>query len=410
MTLIAVLAGVLLGAMASGGPNAAPVPQGLESPRVIEATHEVRFPDEVVFRLEAESSSPITQVMLFYRLGGRDSQVYGYPSFEPGTRVSAGFTLKTGGSAYVPSGVDIEYYYVIGDSSGNTHESGKLSVEYRDPRYRWRELRRGDLTVLYHDLSEERVAATADVVNERLEEVKRVAGLTSAVSLKAVIVNGRLEANRTFPVVSAAARRGHLYGGFAYADYGLFVLAGLGLDGMVHEATHLVMGQVVDSPRARIPAWLNEGLAMYFESNSGSRTAYVERAARNGDLLALRSTNTVPGRPDDVRMFYAQSWSVVDHVMETYGTEKMTELLAAIDRGVRIEDAVSQVYGVSLEDLEARWKREVVGITTLAPRTDPGTASTTFLISGAVAIAVVVTAYRWLTRRKDWTEVDDVEA
>ena len=74
---------------------------------------------------------------------------------------------------------------------------------------------------------------------------------------------------------------------------------------MVHEATHLLLDRAVDSPLARVPAWLNEGLAMYFESDSYRREATVARAARDSALLRLGAMNTVPGRPEDVRQFYA---------------------------------------------------------------------------------------------------------
>ena len=91
-------------------------------------------------------------------------------------------------------------------------------------------------------------------------------GLVTAPPMKAVILNNRREADRGLPTVSEAATRGHLYGGFAFRDYDLFVLLGLSEDGIVHEATHLMVNEAVDSPLARVPDWLNEGLATYFES------------------------------------------------------------------------------------------------------------------------------------------------
>ena len=408
MVVMRVVAASVLALVAAGAPWA-PVDAQTTGPiRVIDASHEVHFPDEVRFKLEAQSTSPITQVTLFYRLGGRESEVYGYPEFRVGTSVSAGFTLRTGGSRFIPSGVGIQYHYRIGDSEGNDLQTPAYSLEYRDPRYRWRELRRGNMVILYHDLPAERVADVAAKVDQRLEEAVAVVGLEEMPPVKAVILNGRREADRTFPPVSRAARRGHLYAGFAYAEYDLFVLAGLGVDGMVHEATHLLVDEALSSPRARLPAWLNEGLAMYFESPSSHRRAAVERAARRGGLLSLRSTNTIPGRPQDVRMFYSQSWSVVDHMIDTYGTERMTALLKAINNGVGVEDSITEVYGVSLGELESRWKREVTGVTTLAARPDPGTVGTTFLISGAVAVALLVSAYRWLAGRTRQTEPEDL--
>ena len=153
-------------------------------------------------------------------------------------------------------------------------------------------------------------------------------------------------------------------------------MQGLGADTMVHESTHLLLDLAVDSTLARVPAWLNEGLAMQFESDSRARERLVERSARLNSLLRLRNMGSVPGRPREVGMFYAQAWSVVDYMVDTHGAERMSALLTAINDGQKIEDAVPTAYGLTLEQLEARWKAQVLGETTVAARPDPGTIGT----------------------------------
>ena len=207
-------------------------------------------------------------------------QVYGYADFEPGLRVSADFTVQTSGSSYIPTGVEIEYYYQITDVNGHTVETTPWSFEYRDPRYQWESLTIGSLTVLWHDLSERRVAQAAQQVAARIEEIKPVFGVDDVHTMKAVIVNGSREARRSFPFVSDASRRGHYFAGFAFDEYDLFLIQGLDTDTMIHEATHLLVHQAADSALARVPAWLNEGLAMQFEDSSIVRSATVRSAAR----------------------------------------------------------------------------------------------------------------------------------
>ena len=413
MAVANIVVSVAIAVIAAGGPELSPRPQvaapSSEPIRVVSTSHEVRFPDEVVFKLDAEADFSITDVTLYYVLAGQSTQVYGYPEFTPATRVTTDFSLRTSGASYLPSGVDIEYYYKISDAEGNTLETERNSLAYRDPRYRWRELRYGDLEILWHDLPASRVERVAAEVDRRLERVKRVLELDEAPPMRAVLLNSFREARRGFPVISEAASRGHLYGGFAFGAYDLFVLAGLSADGMVHEATHLLLDRAVDSPLARVPAWLNEGLAMYFESDSYRREATVARAARDSALLRLGAMNTVPGRPEDVRQFYAQSWSVVDYMIETYGVQRISRLLAALDDGQRIDRAIADVYGISLDELDDAWRREVTGTTTLAPRPDPGTTATTFLIAGAIAVALSVSAYRWLLHRSRRSEPESLD-
>ena len=396
MSLLSIIASVAIALMGAGASGPAADIEVQSPIRVLSSSHEVRFPDRVVFSLHAESDSPITEIQLFYNLAGRNVKVYGYPKFASDTRVSTEFIIKTGGSSYIPSGVDIKYYYRISDARGNTLETDRYSLEYRDPRYSWNELRLGDLVVLWHDIPSSRVEKVVADVDERLAAVKSMFGLEDVSQMRAVIVNGRREAQRVFPYTSETASRTHLFGGFAFSEYGLFVMQGLGTDTMIHESTHLLLDQAVDSPLATVPAWLNEGLAMYFEAGSYRRGAAVEGAARSGDLLKLRNMGSLPGRPRDVRTFYSQSWSVVDFMIDTFGAERMSALLSAINDGEKIDEAVSTTYGLTLEEIEGRWKSKITGETPVAPRPDPGTIGTATLISGAVIVAIVASAWRWL--------------
>lgn len=367
--------------------------------RILSASHEVDFPTEVRLRLDVEADSDITELKLFYRIADRDVTVYGYPDFVPGSRAAAEFTIPTSGSSYIPSGVEIQYRYVIGDADGNSLESPGYTLAYRDPRYDWREDRVGLLTVVTHGIAEAGVAEVATDVNARLEELMQVFGLEHVEMKTAVILNSRREADRSFPRVSEAAIRGHLYAGFAFSEFGLFALVGLDRDGMVHEMSHLLLADAVDNPLTRVPAWLNEGLAMYFETNSERRRPEVERAARDGTFFHLRNMNLVPGRPDEVRLFYAQSWSVVDFIFDVYGSERMKALLQAVDEGARIDAAMQEVNGITIDQLERAWSAKVASETPLITRPDLLTIGSSLLIAIAVLFAVTVVGLRWTARR-----------
>ncbi len=411
---MSVLAALVTATIALSGPIAqspAAAPQQSETIRVVSSTHEIDFPNRVILLLEAEAETEITEVTLYYRLGRQRTRIYGYPDFKPLTRVTTRFEIRTGGPSYLPSGVDITYHYVIRDAAGNSFNTDAFSIEYKDPRFDWQSLRVGDLVVLWHDHPAQSVTEVAVDVATRLGMVKTLLGLGSVAPMKAVIVNTSSEAGQSFPLVSGAARAGHLYGGFAFGELDVFLLGGLSRDGMIHEMTHLLIDEALDSPLAKMPSWLNEGLAMYYESSPGARGALVERAARRGDLLPLRSMGSVPGRPDDVRLFYAQSWSLVAHIMETRGPEPMSTLLGALNQGLPIDEAIPVAYDVSLSELEAKWKADLFEDIPLVAPADPGTVGTSALIAGALAVAAAVVGFRWLRRprRSSTDEEEDLD-
>ena len=405
MPLLSVLLGLAFLITAGGGSQGSP--QQSVPISVVSTSASIDFPDEVVLTLEAASDARIAEVRLYYQLGSQSVRVYGYPKFTPSTRVKADFVIQTGGARYLPTGVDITYSYAIEDVDGHRFETDDFSLEYKDPAYDWERIEKGDLVVLYHDRSFESVDAAASDVAERLEDVKGLLGLEASKRQKAVIFNNSREARRSFPVISGRATQDQLYAGFAYGDYDLFVLIGLSRSGLVHEMTHLMIDEAIDSPFAVMPSWLNEGLAMYFEPGSRGRDSTLLRAAQQDELLSLRNMGSVPGRPGDVRLFYAQARSIVDYLMDAYEQDRMAAMLSAINDGVRIEQAVEAAYGMSLDDLEQEWRGQLGGELSATSARDLGTLGTTAIIAGSVTVAVAAVIIRWLRRLMAGPVVED---
>ena len=417
MTLVSLMAGALLAIAVSAGSSVLPELIPTEHIRVLSISQEIDFPHEVVLTLEAEAIADIAEVTLYYRLGTQKVSMYGYPRFQRARRVSADLRIKTGGASYLPVGTDIEYYYVIEDVRGNIFQTEKYRVEYKDPAFAWQRFQGPGLTVLWHDRPEDLVVQVASDANRGLAEIKRLLGLEQTVPMKAVILNSRDEARRSFPHISDTTTRISPYGGFAFGDLDVFVLLGLDRDGIVHEMTHLLIDEALDSPLAIVPVWLNEGLAMYYESESSRRRTTLLEAARDNDLLSLSAMGSVPGKPRDIAAFYAQSWGLVKHMMDVHGPERMAALLAAINAGKRVEEAAVGAYAITLEGLHTEWKsqlvREAGQAATDAPSVDPvdgpgppfEQVQTSLILVGAAsipaaaaAIAVITLAIQWLRR------------
>jgi hypothetical protein len=415
------------------GPEPTPTPQqdggtSVTQPaiRVLSSSHDIRFAERVAFRMEVEADTAIQEVTFYYRLGGSNILVFGYPAFEPGQRITAEFEVDTGDTGYLPTGVDIEYYYVLVDAAGRRLETTPQRFEYLDPRFGWQRLSLDTFVILWHDRSQGEVTTVADEVNKRLAEVKALFGLGDVKRMKAVILNNPIEARSNFPKVSQTASDTHLFGGFAFSEYDLFVLMGLDADGIVHEMSHLLLDEAIESRFVKIPAWLNEGLATYFERIAQRRDGVVTNAARDGGLLPLRAMGTVPGRPDDVTLFYAQSREFIRYLVEERGAQQMTALIRGLSAGTKLDEAVQNAYGVPLSDLENDWRVSIgakplpgpaASISPAAdqdpsiPQDSPESASQPSdsgtggfggagVVAAIIALAVIASAATWALRRR----------
>ena len=375
--------------------------------RVTSVSHDVDFPNGIWLELEAEADSDIIDVKVVYRIAKHNSTVYGYPEFIPGRSVKSRFKIPTSGPSYLPSGVRIEYHYIIKDSRGGGLKSSTYGLVYLDPRYDWREDRVGFMNLLTHGIDRDKVIQIAIAANGRLEEMKSVYGLDVVHPKKGIIFNSKKEASHGFPMVSNTAREEHLYRGFAFNQFDLFALVGLDSNSMVHEMSHLLLHDAVDNPVLMIPAWLNEGLAMHFEGNSLHRRIEVEKAVREGRLLHLRNMNLVPGRPQDVRLFYAQSWSIVTFMFDAYGSDRMTELISVMSAGAHLDDAIEKVCGVTIEQLEEAWSAKILAQTPLVSKQDLSAISSYLLIAMAVVFSCTVLALHWAVRRINRSRRDE---
>jgi len=352
----AAIAAALLAALAGAATAAADSPPIT----VLDSRHTIDFGTAIHFSFDAISSqAPITEVEARFRPRGPNTVwSYTYASFTPGNTVHAEFDIRTGGSAYYPPGVEFDVYSIITDAAGNALQTQPERIEYLDPLSEWQRRTTGAVTTISHDLPPSTIDALLDAAANRLPAIMETVGVQQPGEYKAILFSSTREAEALFPPVSETVRREHTFAGFAYSEYGLFVLAHPRAGMFVHELTHLLVAHATRSPLARpVPAWLNEGLAVFFET--GSSAASRERAAaaaRRGELLPLSAMNTIPGKPGDISLFYPQSGSFVGYLIERFGRAPIAGILQRLDSGLRIADAVEQALGTPLEDLDAAFR------------------------------------------------------
>ena len=137
---------------------------------------------------------------------------------------------------------------------------------------------------------------------------------------------------------------------------------------------------------------------MYFEPTAERRDLQARSAWRAGRLIPLDNMDSVPGKPDDVRLFYSQSALIVRFLMDRYGEDRMSALLRYVNEGRNIDDALRAAYGFDLQELDDRWRSDFRGNYSFTDFVDPGTFGTSALIGGAMLITSTVLLFRWLKR------------
>ena len=361
--------------------------------------HEFIFPKQIEFTLTGISEIEIVEVILFYRISQTGTWQYIYPKTSGTKKIEATTAIATSGNSYIPSGVTFEYYFRVNNRDGDSFRTQTFKFDYLNPKHEWSKTTKGPLTIYSHGIPTQVIDNLLNDANVKFPSIASLAGIREIKPFTAVIVNNPREASQTFPVISKTSTRERLYGGFAFKDYGVFLISGTDLNVLIHESAHLIIGQGAESPLARIPAWLNEGLAMYFELPQDSRELSTRIASTQGKLKPIEHMDLIPGKTSEIRLFYAQSKSIVKYLLDRYGQKTMTELLHAMNEGERASKAMPKVYGVSLRQVDDDWRRSLNPEIKRNLLVDPGTFWTSSLLALAFLISITYSGIIWLKRR-----------
>lgn len=324
---------------------------------------QVNFPRSVTFRLEAESTTEITEVMLRVNTPG---QRYGAavrnvrPSFTPGRTVSATWTWPRSGNG-LPPGAEITYHWRITQADGTVTETAPESVRVQDSRHAWQELSEGPITVRWYrggDGFGREILAAAKESSARLARLQGV-DLTNPLTIHVYGSQPEL-----FEAVPGAPG---WIGGIAIPEFDT-VMIGIepsnlawGRRALTHEIAHQLVYQMTAHPTlgSRVPTWLNEGLAVVAEGETEARNqALVDQAVASDSLPTLRALNS-PFSAQSGHLAgaaYAASENAVRFLLDAYGPERMRAMLQGLRDGLTPDEAAGRAYGRSLDQLEDAWR------------------------------------------------------
>ena len=322
------------------------------------------FPNTVTFSATLTSTSEINSVVLEYgneQLTCGDVIAKAFPDFNPGTEVNASWTWDMRQSGSLPPGATIWWRWRFTDSSGKETVSDMQTVTWIDDIHDWQTISNKDLRIHYYGKSQSFAQTMLDAGIEGLRRNKEQSGMTSDAPVD-IYVYPNYDDMRDAVLYEPAWT-----GGQAYSDFNIIIMGVSGSDStwdkntVIHELTHILVGRNAFSCIGTRPGWLEEGLAMYSEGAlDSSMQNMLDQSIRTDSLITLRSLNGgFSELPDKANLSYSQSYSVVKFMIETYGQQKMSDLLAALRDAKSIDESLLEVYGFDTDGLDEVWRESV---------------------------------------------------
>jgi len=341
--------------------GAAPAAQAADSGFVViqnQATSD--FPKDVAFSLLAQSPDPVDLARFVYTLADSPITYSDIVPIAPAIRVSPSFTLDLQ-QRYLPPGVMIHYHWILDGQSGGTYSTPWANVMVQDARFPWQSMTKGPLTLYWYDGD---TAFASTVLSDATKAYLRAA---SEVGVQTV-PTGQIYLYSTLSDFRGALAQGadQWVGGQTFPQYHVIVLLGPSAQvtqvdrDVSHEVTHLAVDGAT-TELAPLPTWLDEGMAIVSEGSVDQtyQTA-LDNAAKSGALLSVQSlSGNFPEDPNQALVAYAESGSLVRYFVQTYGQERLSQLVDAFRHGQTLDQAFENSAGVSAQQFEQGWRASI---------------------------------------------------
>lgn len=332
------------------------------------------FPSQIAFILELGPGHEVTAVTLTFtveKFSCLDADVRVPVEIEDNV-ASWDWVLTRSGN--LPPGSIVNWFWTLTDTDGNETTTNVQSLTFEDSRYQWRELEAEGINLYWYDGNQ--VGPTLlDASTESLRRLETEMGIELQEEVNVYIYGSSEDMREALLYVQGWA------GGVAFAEYNTIMMGvpprladTWGTEVVPHELAHLVVAQYGRScVGGSRPTWLNEGLAVYAEGPPSAETlADLERGLEENAFEPIRSLNgAFAADHSQAGLSYSQSYSIVNYMLETYGQEKMQQLLLTLAAGEEYDEALLEVYGFTIDGLESEW-RTAIGA---APREIPPTAT-----------------------------------
>ncbi|MFH1381526.1 MAG: peptidase MA family metallohydrolase [Chloroflexota bacterium] len=324
-----------------------------------------QFPEGIEFEVIAETTpeAQIQEIKLEFKLVGSQRSSYTYLEFTPAVQVDGKYLLHTDGAQYKPPGMLIEYRFVITDSGGCAEETEKQTFLYLDSRFQWEKITDGLVEVYYYGPMQSRAESVLKASTDTIASMGTLLGVAPTRAIRVLGYNSPTEMAAALPFQAEAIATHLITEGQAWYDYGVLLelIGSFEAEGTAsHELTHMLVREVFGGAFVNVPIWLNEGLAEYSNANSAfANDPRLSAAAATNQLLPIRHMQSLPGKPQDILLAYAESRSIVTYLIDTYGGEKLRGLLATLKQGAQIDDALKKVYGFDQDGLDNAWRESL---------------------------------------------------
>lgn len=274
------------------------------------------------------------------------------------------YTAVYDNSEGTPPWVAVNYRWILTDSAGNTYRSEwYMGDEYSDDSRQWDRLESEDIIVFVEEgLPSDAGQQTLDAMAAQRETYRQAWGDLLSYKPRAILFSNRVSfdewrVGQGNPNV--IGQTNPVWGGIVQVVSGGGV-TDLAWGTVLHEVGHLYQSDFVAAGLAT-GSWQNEGDATLFEIYQMYDYEQRVRNLAASDQLPALLNGTGPSQssqgPDGIgRLGYDMGYTFYKWLVEVYGLDAHRQLIEALGPSVGFNEALEQVTGLSVDEIERRWR------------------------------------------------------
>ncbi len=351
-------------------------PARAQSPiQVTTAPYQVEIAKRITFPVTVSSAADITKMYLAVRFPGTNaagSRIF--PKFTPAKKVETTAVwnldrdLVNVPGGYLPPGAQGTYSWHIEDAAGNVLDTPPAPFRVTDERFEWRKLENDRFAVYWYRGDDAFGQTIFDRLNQTIDRIEQAIGARYPDKIQVFVY---ADDNAFQSILSPGHDNTEFVGATPVDEFSVMLVKSAPEDlsfaivAAPHELVHMVIDQElgVGLGQVTMPLWMNEGLASYYEYDPPQMEeryqTLLDDAIKKDRLLRLR--NYANTRPNDYReglLMYGQGYSVVEFIVNEFGSDKLTQIFQELKRG-SADDAFQKVLGVNQDGLENLWRKSI---------------------------------------------------
>ncbi len=336
---------------------------GQEGLVVENATVAVDYGKTITFQAQIKTPLPIEQVSILFR--GINEEVTRVETVQVAEDGSVSFTYDASLNVLPPFGL-VVFWFQATLTDNKTYTSSPIAFSYNDNRFPWRETSRENVSVHWYAGDDAFGAAALDAAGAGMTAINEVMPVSLEDPLHIYIYSNVNDLRGTLELGGEQWAGGHANPELGVVLVAIAPGAGQSIEmetEIPHELAHVMMYRALGDGYASQPAWLVEGFASTMELYPNVEYKLVlDDASQKDNLLSFEELcASFPADAGNAFLAYAQSQSFVNYLRTAHGNSGIARLMELYRDGLSCDLGVSKAFGVSLEQLDKRWRETALG-------------------------------------------------